>query len=329
MLRRTIHKIFSARKIPDKYANDQDLEDETDTAADVFRQTFINKFNLFKLEASIFAEGNADFSDSWKDTLGKEGTGLAAAITIGIIGLLGALSIMSAGLAAGLALLITVIGVLAVVAFSKYRDYVKQDRYESAAAIMDNDYFSDNVITIANILSELYELQLASCTVKDARVLAESCVKALSLEILKNDKFRFDELLNSSSLQAVLMRSLNAMPKVKLDMNLNMGKKLNTRGVISHTGYYCRETDLFYKTEKSKALKYGVLFFDRKADLEDYEYLMTSSLKKGEDWSLTVMRPHEVHLMLNSSIFKPYRNDRVFKDKMEDDLGLDDRMKIT
>lgn len=334
MLRKTIHKIlsFKKKKLPDKFANDSDYEEdsesETDTAK-VFRRAFITKFNLFKLEADILAEGNGGFYDSWKDTLGKEGIGLSVAALVGILSLLGALSIISEGVAAGIAIVIAVIGLVAGVAFYKYRDHIKKERYESAAALMSDDEFSENVVDIAEMLSDLYELQLANCTARDARTLAEGCVKAISREILKNESFRFRELLNISSLQAVLMRSLKAMPKTKLDMSMDASNKLNTRGLVGHSAYYCRETDEFYKTAKSKALKYGVLFFDKKADLEDYEYIMTTSSKLGEQWSLTRMRPHEVSSMLQSSIFKAYRNDKVFMEKIMEDVEDNDRMKVT
>jgi hypothetical protein len=38
-----------------------------------------------------------------------------------------------------------------------------------------------------------------------------------------------------------------------------------------------------------------------------------STLKGGEAWRLTKMRPYEVHLLMRSSMFKSYQNDALFE----------------
>lgn len=347
MLRKIVNKIFSLKKKRSQppyttAENNQDYEGDADTEESdttrIFRKRFITKFEAFRQEASMLAEGDANFNDSWKDTLGKEGLGVSITAIVGVIGILGALSILSAAASAGIAVPVAVVGMLAGLAFYKYREHIKRERFESADGIMQRDDISENIRTIAYMLADLYKLQLASCTVKDAHKLAESCVKAISLEMLKNDKFYFDELLNVSSLQAVLMRSLSRVPKEALDMNLLTTKKYNTRGVISHSAYYVRETGEFYQSAKSKSTKYGVLFFDAKEDLEGYESILTETMKHGEQWRFRKMRAHEVDVMLRSSMFKAYRNDEVFRDAelVDDDEsedseseGSNDRMKVT
>jgi hypothetical protein len=108
------------------------------------------------------------------------------------------------------------------------------------------------------------------------------------------------------------MESLTKIPKIKLDMNIITHKDFNMRGLIGHTAYYCKETDEFYQTAKSKSAKYGVLFFAKKADLEDYEAILTESQRFGEKWKFSKMRPHEINAMKRSSLFKAASNDMTF-----------------
>lgn len=322
MLRKTVNKILRLRRkksdpeldacrLHHDYDDDANAE-ESDTAR-VFRHAFIDQFESFRREADMLARGNAEFNDTWKDTVGKEGLAATVTVVVGIIGLLGALTVISAAVSAGIAIPVAVVGIVAGVAFYKYREHIKTLRYENADAIMDREDIEHTIRVVASLLANVYQLQLSSCTVKDAHTLAESCMKAISEEMLKNKGFNLDELLNAATLQAVLMRSLTKIPKEKLDMNINTSKKFNTRGMISHSAYYCRETDEFYRSSKSKSTKYGVLFFDKKEDLEDYQSILMSTLKRGEAWRLTKMRPHEVHLLMRSSMFKSYQNDALFE----------------
>lgn len=278
----------------------------------VFRKTFIEKFKTFSREVEILSLGNANFDESWLETLGREGMGLSFGVIAGIIGLLGGLSILSAPVTAGVSIGVAVLGVICVVAFYKYRNYVKGQWFERASMTLQRDDLDQEIRTVARLLADLYRVQLGSCTVKDAAVLAESCMKAISEEALKNKRFSMDELLDVSSLQVVLMRSLSKVPKHKLDMNLITNKKFNTRGLIGHSAYYCRETDEFYCSPQSKSAKYGVLFFDKKTDLEGYEAILTSTLRKGEKWKFSKMKLHEVNALKHSSMFKAYQNDRVY-----------------
>lgn len=322
MLRKTVNKILKLRRkksdpeldacrVHHDYDDDANAE-ESDTAR-VFRHAFIDQFESFRREADMLARGNAEFNDTWKDTIAREGLALTVTVVVGVVGFLGAISVLSAVVSAGIAIAVAVLAIVAGVAIYKYREHVKRNRNENADAIMDREDIELHIRAIASLLADVYQLQLSSCTVKDAHKLAESCMKVISEEMLRNKEFNLDELLNPATLQAVFMRSMTKIPKEKLDMNINTNKKFNTRGMISHSAYYCRETDEFYQSSKSKPVKYGVLFFDKKEDLEDYQTILAATLKGGEAWRLTKMRPHEVHLLMRSSMFKAYQNDTLFE----------------
>lgn len=279
--------------------------DDSESVA-VFRQAFIEKFLGFKEETDLLVNGVADISDTWTDILGANGIGLAGGVVAGIIGLLGGLLILSAGATAGISIAVAVVGAVAAVAFIKIREKIRQDRLDRASAAMDRDNFEDEVKAIAQKLIDLYRLQLDSCTVKDADALADACMNAIRAQMKRNDEFVFDELLFTPSLQGVLMRAGNRLPKLRLDMNLLSDKKYNTRGMVRHTAYYCKETDEFFKTPQSKGRKYGVLYFDRKTDLEEYQAFLASSMKKPEKWKFTKMRKYESSILKRSSLFKAY-----------------------
>jgi hypothetical protein len=342
MIRKSIQKLFLMRKKNSQTLFDADKmnreyhdykDDESSEESDssrVFRHTFIDKFEIFKHEAEVLANGNANFNDNWKDTVGREGLGISSAVIAGVIGVLGAVGVLSAAVSAGIAIPVAVVGILSAIAFYKYREHIKQERFERAAACMDREDMDAEIHVIARLLADLYALQLQSCTVRDAHVLADSCFKAISNEMLKNKSFSVDELLEISSLQGVLMRALSSVPKVKLDMNIVTDKKFNARGLISHSAYYCRETDEYYHTTHSKPSKYGVLLFDKKQDLEDYESILTSIMKDGEKWKFSKMRPHEVSALKRSSMFKAYKNDKLFEGKKAvKDVSDNERIKVT
>lgn len=339
MFRKTVLKVMALRRGEsepevDQKKSNRDYGDEMligePEASRMFRHAFIDKLEMFRREAQLLASGNAEFNDTWKDTMGKEGLALAVVIVGGVIGILGALMILSAAVSAGIAIPVAVVGLIAGVAFYKYREHVKDQRYKSAEAIMDRDDLSKCIRQIAQQLADLYRVQLANCTIKDAHNLAANCVKAISEDMLKNKDFDFNELMSVSSLQGVLMRSLKAMPKTKLDMNIISKRKFNTRGMVSHSAYYCRDTGEFYQTSFSKSTKYGVLFFDKKADLKDYESILTSTMKGGEKWKLSKMRPHEVKKLQGSSMFRTYQNDKLFEGrKVMEEVDHGERMKVT
>ena len=107
------------------------------------------------------------------------------------------------------------------------------------------------------------------------------------------------------------------VPKVKLDMNVMTKKRLNTRGMIAHTAYYCKETNEFFQTAKSKSNKYGVLLFDTKSDIEDYEAILMATQHLGDTWKFSKMRPYEVNVMKRGSLFRAFVNDESFTQKSE------------
>lgn len=274
-----------------------------------FRRAFTEKFNKFAEETNVLASGNAEFNDTWLDTLGKEGLAVTVVVLVGIIGVLGALAILSAVASAGIAIPVAIIGVIAGIAFYKSREHLKQKRYERAAEMLDKEDLPKAINDIADVLVNLYQVQLNNCTLKDAHVLAEGCVKVIAHNMLTNKQFNFGELLSPSTLQALFMRSLSKVPKVHLDMNIVTKRKFNMRGLMGYSAYYCKETDEFYRTKKSKAAKYGVLLFDKKADIEDYESILATNLVK--------MPPHEVHTMMRSSMFEVYRKGQVSREESE------------
>ncbi len=305
-----------------------DAATEEPETSRVFRHAFIDKFTLFKQEADLLAEGNINFNEGWKDTFATEGIALSAALIAAIIGLLGAFSIISAVASAGAAIPVIVVGVAATIAFYKYREHVKQERYESASSILDRDGLNDEVRTMANMLADMYQVQLASCTVRDAHKLAAACVKAISADMLKNEKFRYREVQDNVSLQAILIRATNAIPKEKLSMKINTNSVYNTRGMITHSAYYIRETDEFYQTSKSKPTKYGVLFFDTKTDLENYETILAETMRGCKKLKFTRMNANEVDALMQSSIFKTYQNDKIFSEKRESGVEKKDTLRI-
>lgn len=265
-----------------------------------FRRAFSEQFNKFAEETNVLASGNAEFNDTWVDILGKEGLGLSITVIVGVIGILGALSILSAALSAGIAIPVAVVGIAAGVGFYKLREHIKQKRYERASDMLYKEDLPKAIDDIADVLVGLYQVQLNSCTLKDAHVLAEGCMKVIAHNILTNKKFNLGDLFSTSSLQATFMRSLSKVPKSHLDMNIVTKRKFNMRGLMGHSAYYCKETDEFYKNKKSKPAKYGVLLFDKKADIEDYESILETHLVK--------MPVHEVNTMMRSSMFQAYRS---------------------
>lgn len=324
--RATPHTTLDTTEIHHEHTDDA-ATDEPETSR-IFRHAFIDKFTVFKQEADLLARGNAEFNEGWRDTLAREGIGLSAGMIGAIIALLGALSILSAGVSAGVSIPVIVLGVIASVAFYKYREHIKQQRYESASSILDRDDLNQEIHAMADMLAKMYQVQLASCTEKDAHKLAAGCVKAISTDILKNENFRFRELQDYVSLQAVLMRTMSAIPKDKLSMKTNINRVYNTRGLITHSAYYVRETDEFYQTIKSKPAKYGVLFFDTKVDLEDYETILAKSLRNGKKWKFTKMNAHEVDALMQASIFKTYQNDKIFSENRESGVEKKDTLRI-
>lgn len=278
----------------------------------VFRETFSEAFLALKEETDLLVNGVADISDTWTDILGANGIAFGSAVISGIIGLLGGLLILSAGATAGISIAIAAVGVGLGIAFYKYREWVRQKRLDRATAAMDRDDFEQEVHQITQQLIDMYRLQLESCTVKDAQSLANACMGAITAEMKRNKEFDFEELLYSPSLQNVLVRANRHLPKIRLDMNLLSDKKYNTRGMIKHTAFYVRETDEFYKTAYSKGKKYGVLYFDKKSDLDDYQELLAVSMRKPEQWKLRKMRKYETSALKRSSLFKAYDNDHDF-----------------
>lgn len=326
MFRKSLNLIFKRkRNIMKTDSTEEENNDDTDTVR-IFKKTFINRFELFKLEAAILAEGHIEFDEGWRETLLREGVGLSTAVVVGVIALLGALMVISAAVSAGIAIPVAVVGAVAVVAFHKYREHVKKQRYIAASNTMDRDAIGDNIQDIADLLANLYQVQLAGCAAGDARLFADACFNAISLEMLKNKNFHFNELLDQSSLQAVLTRANTKIPKHKLSLNIRTDEKLNTRGMITHAAYYCRDTEEFYHASDSKN-KYGVLFFDTKADLKGYEVILNETMKHGKRMKLTKMDAHEVNALMASTMFKAYKNDRHFDDRMM--LEENDKNKLT
>ncbi|HTM63554.1 MAG TPA: hypothetical protein VL360_03530 [Gammaproteobacteria bacterium] len=310
--RNNTRAILDAEKMKVEVSDDAN-SDEPETMR-VFKRSFIKKIEIFKVEAEILAQGHVEFDEGWRETLLREGIGLSAAVIGCVIGLLGALMILSAAVSAGIAIPVVVIGIAAVIAFYKYRDHVKQKRFISASNEMDRDEISENIRDIADLLANLYQVQLTGCTVGDARLLADACCNAITLEMLKNKNFNFNELLDAASLQALLTRAETKIPKHQLSLKFNTTDKLNTRGLITHSAYYCRDTGEFYHSSNSKN-KYGVLFFDTKADLKDYEVILNETMSRRKSVKLTKMNPLEVNTLMSSSMFRAYKNDRHFNQK--------------
>lgn len=286
-------------------------EQETETTR-IFRRVFIENFQNFKKESAMMANGNANFNDNWVDTAGKEGLAISTSVIVGIIALLGALGILSAVASAGAVIPIAILGVVGGIAFYKYRNYIKHQRFQRAAELFAREDIDAQIEEIADLLMALYAVQLKCCTVNDAEIFAESCVKAFSEEIMRNKNFNFNDLLNSASLQGALMGSMSRIAKVSMDMNIRTRKTFNLRGMITHAAYYCKENNEYYQTSQSKPTKYGVLLFEKESDIADYESIITTSLRGGEKWRLSAMRPHEVSNLVRSSMFRAYKNEDVF-----------------
>jgi hypothetical protein len=300
--------------------------DESETSR-LFRKEFQDSFNKFRRETELLARGNAEFNNTWFDTLMKEGMVVTVIVVGGVVAILGALAILSAVASAGIAIPVAVVGVVAGVAFYKARERVKLKRFQSAAEALDRDDIDERIQDIGLLLSQLYVMQLRSCTDEDVRLLAQSCVTALANELLMNKHANFNHFLEASTLQAVLMKSLSAVPKIPLATTGLNSKKFNARGVMGHTAYYCKETDEYYQHVHSKSTKYGVLFFESHADLKDYESILTRTMRGGEKWRFRKMPPQEVHALMNSSIFKTYQNDKKFADRKTVALVEDDGMR--
>lgn len=295
----------------DQYSDFNDPNESE--SSKVFRKAFVEKFAAFKHETDLLVSGVVDISDTGKDDWGTFGISAASGVVAGVIGLLGALMIISAGLSAGLAIPIAVAGVVLGYAYYSYRNHVKQQRVDLAADALERDDFLADIMDVSHKLANMYRLQLESMTVKDANYLAEACLQAITEEMQTRKEFAFDELMYPASLQGVLMRAGRQLPKTHLDMNLMTDRKFNSRGMVQHTAFYCRETGEFYQSGKSKGRKYGVLYFDRKSDLDDYQAILSSTMKHPQQWQFRKMREHEVGVLKRSSIFRAYDNDKDFE----------------
>lgn len=119
--------------------------------------------------------------------------------------------------------------------FKRKRNKMKTDSTEE-----ENNDDTDTVRIFKKTFINRFELFKL-----EAAILAEGCFNVISLEMLKNKNFHFNELLDQASLQAVLTRA-----NIKIPMKL------------------------------------------------------------------TKMRPHEVNALMASSMFKAYKNDRHFDDRM-------------
>lgn len=283
----------------------------------VFKDSFERSFAVFIAEAELFAKGNTHIDDTWIDILGKEGLGVSVAVTAGIVSILGAVGIMTAVASAGTAIPVAVAGILIGIAFYAYRNHVKLERFQRAAEKLERPDIENEIREIANLLTDLYRLQLSTCTLKDAHLFGKECVEVLVNEMLMNKKFNFDELLYPASLQALYLRNLSKVSKHRMDMNINTERKFNMRGMMGHAAYYCRENDKFYQTAHSKPKKYGVLQFETKRELRDFEEILTREMPENQDWRLHHIREHDVNLLLRSSIFKAAQNDNVFQPDVE------------
>tara|TARA_R110000868_G_scaffold113997_10_gene305835 strand:- start:166 stop:1101 length:936 start_codon:yes stop_codon:yes gene_type:complete len=309
-------------------SNSNRTSTETD-ATEYFRRTFTEKFDSFRHEADMLMNGNTEYNATFKDKLARNGLALSFVVIAGVIGILGAVSVLSAVVSAGVAIPVGIAGVAATILINELLEMHKQKNYERAAILMDGVDIITDIQAMADTLAELYKMQLSHCTLKDAHILAEGCVKAITQDMFKNKNFNFDDLLYAPSLQGVLMRSISKVPKKPINMTILTHKKLNARGLIAHTAYYCKETDEYYKSAKSKSAKYGVLLFDKKADLEDYEAILTTSMRHGKKWKFSKMRQHEVNVLKRSSLFKSFNSD-VSHDKKESMLDVrSSRVKVT
>lgn len=313
----------------------QDFNDPAESEiSKEFRKAFIEKFIVFKRETDLLKNGVVDVADTGKDDWGTFGISAASGVVAAVIGLLGALMVISAGLSAGLAIPVAVVGIAAGYGYYVYRNHVKQRRVDMAAEATDRDDLFGDILTISHELADLYRLQMESMTIKDANYLAESVLKAITEEMQTNKDFSFEELMYPASLQGVLMRAGTKMPKTHLDMNLMTEKQFNSRGMVRHTAFYVKETGEYYKTSKSKGRKYGVLFFDKKSDLDDYQEILSSTMKHPEEWRFQKMRQHEVGVLKRGSIFKAYENDKDFEKKepmrvVQDDKGTEEEQERT
>lgn len=294
----------------------RDRISENDPVA-IFKEAFIRSFSVFRGEAQLLAKGDTHIDDTWVDILGKEGLGISVAVTVGIIGILGAAGVMTAVASAGAAIPIAVVGIIAGIAFYTYRNRVKLERFQHAAAAMERASIETDIEEIADLLAELYRMPLTTSTLKDAHRFGKECMEVIAREMLMNKNFSFDELLYTPSLQATFVRNLSQVSKHKMDMNINTQRKFNMRGMIGHSAYYCKETEEFYQTAVSKPKKYGVLLFDKKADLEAFEDILTRDMPNKEKWRLHRMRDHDVNLLRRSSMFRAARNDDVLEEDVK------------
>lgn len=280
-----------------------------------FKKSFINQFMSFKEDAAALAAGKFANSNDWKEKLAKFGLGTASVLAGAGIAALGAAAIISAVAASVGGIVVAVVGIAIGIAVNTYMDRKKKRQFGRVNIKLQRGTLDSDIALIADSLANLYSGQLAKCTRKDAVKLAEACFSAISDQLIHNKSMSFNELLHPVLLQGVLMRSISAVPKKKLELIMMTNQSANTQSMISKAALYCQENDKFYSCPSSKPGKYGALMFTSKKELKEYKSLVMEMQKKPEKWKYKKMSDSQAEVLREEGFFKQrsQANDEVFE----------------
>lgn len=279
-----------------------------------FKLKFENRMKKYKEKVDALVT-NTGFSGNWRDLLISGGVS-AAALTGGIVISIvaGASAVVTGG--ASLALGVGVIASSTI--YTVLRAKKKMKEYTRVSDLLQRDDFDNKVAIVADILSEMYQFQLKNCSSKHAELLADACFKSLKNEMRTNKNVTFRDLLVSSHLQALIVKSADKVKKQPISINGNEDEKANSRGAITHAGLYCEENEQFYRYDKSKPAKYGVLFFATRHELDDYKLKIEAIKRDNDSWHIDKMPASQVKILIRNDLFHAPVDDETYRAVADD-----------
>jgi len=289
--------------------------------AKAFKEHFIEELIGFKDDADGLRRGYINLQDGWKDKLGLTGMSVTFLAGGAVVSGLAIAGIITGTVSFGIGFVVSLAAIGVEVAYVAYRSKKKNKEFRRASDLLDEDGFMKDAERIADALAHIYAAQLNSCSEKDAERLAESLLKGIKYDLMKNKNLQYEELLRDPSLQNILLRTSKHIPKKQIHLSSNA--RHNTRSIVKKSALYCLESDQFYSAVKSKPEKYGVLVFETEKDLDDYRSLVRSSKNHKEKWRYYKMNSMEAGMMREGLTFfrQPAVNDRHFPVANDDKLS--------
>ncbi len=305
----------------------QKLTDSESNSTEKFKELFIHRMKEYKedIASRVSQKG---FEPGWRDKLALGGVSVVSVAGASVIAILATASMVTAAATGGASLAIAIVAIVAAEGYNIYRAQQKKKQYRRAVDFLNHDDIDKKIDKIADILADIYKIQLENCTEEHAIKLANACFKPIKHEIQTNKHLKFHELLNAGQLQALLIKSLAHAPKEKINLDGENHDDCNTRSALFRAAIYCEENGRFYVSAQSKPEKYGSLNFKTRREVEDFKILVSKYKKDDEKWDFHRMAPATVKKYYKSGLFVHPKNDAEFhddhKETKSDDSSLDD-----